>query len=165
MASIQDVKRRFNEYQRANRFQVVINGQGFDQDLEIVVKSSNTPNSTNGVVIFPYRGRQIKYAGDRVYSTWTATVSDDLQHTYRRLFETWNEAIANAADTNAVDGADADVTVLVQSLDRNDNVTMEWTLFNVRITELGEIAWAQDSNDTIAEYTVTLDYDYHTVTA
>lgn len=165
MGRLTDIKKRFKDGQRANRFRVLINGEGFDEDLAISVKTASTPNSTTGVVLFYNQGRQIKYPGDRVYSTFTMTVIDDIDHKYRKLFESWNDKIADPGSTVSATGDSADAVIIVQALDRDKEVvTMEWTLYGARISELGEIAYGQDSNDILAEYTVVIDYDYHEVT-
>ena len=39
-----------------------------------LVKAANIPASVVGVVNVPYRGRQLKIAGDRTFEPWTVTV-------------------------------------------------------------------------------------------
>ena len=52
-----------------------------------LVKAANIPASVVGVVNVPYRGRQLKIAGDRTFEPWTVTVLNDQSFKFRAFFE------------------------------------------------------------------------------
>ena len=60
---------------RPNLFKVTLNFPAYAQaDLEttsFMCKGAQLPGSTMGVIIVPFRGRQLKMAGDRTFAEWT----------------------------------------------------------------------------------------------
>ncbi len=82
---------------RKNRFKV--SGtfpDGTDSaKLEFHVLSASLPNSTLGIVNFPYRGRLIPYVGDRIYEPWDILVLDDRGSGMYNAFQAWSELINN----------------------------------------------------------------------
>lgn len=84
---------------RKNRFKVTgtfPNGAGGDADkLKYHVLSASLPNSTLGIVNFPYRGRLIPYVGDRIYEPWDVLVLDDRGSGLYQAFQGWSELINN----------------------------------------------------------------------
>ena len=64
-----------------------------------MIKTANLPASTVGVIDVPFRGRNLKIAGDRTFDVWTITVINDVDFTIRTAFEKWMNAI-NKHDDN-----------------------------------------------------------------
>ena len=60
-----------------------------------------------GTIIVPFRGRQLKMAGDRTFETWTATIINDTDFKIRNAIETWMSGIGghseNVGRTNPVE--------------------------------------------------------------
>ena len=75
---------------RANLFQVDITG-GIDSGrlLEFMCKGAQLPASVIAQIDVPYRGRQLKVAGDRTFENWTITVLNDNDSKLRGEFEAW----------------------------------------------------------------------------
>ena len=102
--SIDQFRGKFAEMARPNLFQVSIylpktqltplqpvndalvtstqdnEGQGttsLDELTQFMVKAASFPASTIGVVEVPFRGRQLKIAGDSTYDPWSVSVLND----------------------------------------------------------------------------------------
>ena len=73
-------------------------------DTRFMVKAANLPASNINVIDIPFRGRNLKIAGDRTFDIWTITVINDTSFRLRNAFEAWMNRI------NRVDNATGDVT-------------------------------------------------------
>ena len=77
-----------------------------NEKLEYHVLSASLPNSTLGIVNFPYRGRLIPYVGDRTYEPWDILVLDDRGAGLYKAFQAWSEKINNQELNTHAYGAD-----------------------------------------------------------
>ena len=80
---------------RPNLFEVELvfpNGLA-EQDAEekgrFLVKAANLPASNINVIDVPFRGRNLKIAGDRTFDVWTITIINDTDFKLRNAFEIW----------------------------------------------------------------------------
>ena len=73
-------------------------------DTRFMVKAANLPASNINVIDIPFRGRNLKIAGDRTFDIWTITVINDTTFRLRNAFEAWMNRI------NRVDNATGEVT-------------------------------------------------------
>ena len=71
-----------------------------DDDFRFMVKAANLPGSNINVINIPFRGRNLKVAGDRTFDPWTITVINDTNFKIRNAFEQWMNFI-NRHDDNA----------------------------------------------------------------
>ena len=92
---------------RPNLFEVEIDfpsGNGiFDDEIEntthrMMIKGEQLPASNIQEVIVPFRGRQLKVAGDRRFDPWTITVINDGDFKLREAFERWANFITKVSD-------------------------------------------------------------------
>ena len=92
---------------RPNLFEVELNfpsGVGiFDDEIEntthrMMIKGAQLPASNIAEVIVPFRGRQLKVAGDRRFDPWTITVINDNDFKLRTAFERWANYIVKVSD-------------------------------------------------------------------
>ena len=65
----------------------------------LLVSGAALPASTVNPVITQYRGREVKFAGERIFDPWTITVINNNDFTLRRKFEEWMDII-NGRDDN-----------------------------------------------------------------
>ena len=49
-----------------------------------------------GLIEVPFRGRQLKVAGDRTFDTWTVTIINDTDMSLRGAFERWVNMLGTA---------------------------------------------------------------------
>ena len=142
-----------------------------------MIKTANLPASTVGVINVPFRGRELKIAGDRTFDTWTITVINDVDFSIRTAFERWMNAI-NKHDDNSglINPAQYQRDAIVKQFGRSSVSSANSNVANPTITSSGDsipvlkaykfygifptsvsaIDLSYDSTDTIEEFTVDL---------
>ena len=142
-----------------------------------MIKTANLPASTVGVIDVPFRGRNLKIAGDRTFDVWTITVINDIDFTIRTAFERWMNAINKHDDnTGLINPAQYQRDAIVKQFGRssvsssNSDVTSPvltgpgdsipvlkaYKFFGIFPTSVSAIDLSYDSADTIEEFTVDL---------
>ena len=150
---------------RPNLFRVTVNFPGFaggDSELtSFMVKGAQLPASVIAQIDVPFRGRQLKVAGDRTFENWTITVLNDNEMLVRNAFETWMNGInEHNANVGIVNPTDYQTDMIVEQLDKSDNVTKTYDIRGAFPVNVAAIELSYDTNDTIEEYTVELAYQY-----
>ena len=59
----------------------------------------NSQLSTVGMINVPFRGRELKVAGERTFENWVVTVINDEDFKLRTAFEKWANALTDLATT------------------------------------------------------------------
>ena len=111
---------------RPNLFRATVNFPTYAAgDVELtsfMCKGAQLPSSVTNVIDVPFRGRQLKVAGDRTFEPWTVTIINDTDFAVRDSMERWLNGInnhkANAGLTNPVD---YQADLIVDQLDRDGN--------------------------------------------
>lgn len=150
---------------RQNRFEVIVNFPSFAggsdeiRKTAFLVQSTTVPGANLGTAEVPFRGRQLKLAGDRTFDEWEATFYADTSYDLYDAFERWQNAI-NQFNSNSGMQAPADYmsTVTIYHLDNQDNRIKEKTLKLAWPSMIGPVELSQDGNDTISLFTVTFQY-------
>ena len=168
MANINDFKAKLaGGGARPNQFKVTMPFPGYSQvggeieELAFLCKITQLPAMTVGPITVPFRGRQIKVAGDRTYADWTITVINDTNFKLRNAFERWQNGINNATDGEGLTNpADYQVDAFVDQLDRNGATIKSYTLRGAYPIDIAQIELDYGNNDTIEEFQVTFNYQY-----
>ena len=168
MANINDFKAKLaGGGARANQFKVTMPFPGYAQvggeieELAFLCKVTTLPAMTVGNITVPFRGRQVKIAGDRTYEDWSVTVINDTNFKLRNAFERWSNGINNATDGEGLTNpADYQVDAFVDQLDRNGATIKSYTLRGAYPTTIAAIDLDYGNNDTIEEFVVTFGYQY-----
>jgi len=168
MANINDFKAKLaGGGARPNQFKVTMPFPGYAQvggeieELAFLCKITQLPAMTVGMVTVPFRGRQIKIAGDRTFADWTITVINDTNFKLRNAFERWSNGINNMTDGEGLTNpADYQVDAFVDQLDRNGATLKSYTLRGAYPMEVAAIELDYGNNDTIEEFQVTFNYQY-----
>jgi len=63
-----------------------------------LVKGANLPASIVAPISVPFRGRELKIAGERTFDSWTITVINDSNFVLRDAFEKWMNVINKVSD-------------------------------------------------------------------
>ena len=147
---------------RPNQFKVNITfptGGEWVGDKQLLVTGAALPASTVNPVITQYRGREIKFAGERIFDPWTITIVNDNKMSLREGFEKWME-LMNEKESNEgkIAWDEYSKRIVIQHLDRNNDPTNTITLIDAFPINMSEIALAYAQNDIIEEYTVTFQY-------
>ena len=128
-----------------------------------LVKAASIPASTIGTIPIPFRGRDLKVAGDRSFADWSITVINDDTQVIRKAFEEWSEMIQNhnySCGMNDIKKYFSDATV--RQYDRDGSQLRAYKMNGCWPVEVGDIALDFGTKDTIEEYTVTFSYQYWT---
>jgi len=154
---------------RANLFQITVAppggiNTGLDTRLlEFTCKGGSLPGSVVAQIDVPYRGRQMKVAGDRTFENYTITAFNEDQGGVRDAFERWLQGINEHANNVGVKNpSDYQADVTIRQLDRNNQVTKTYVLTGAFPVNLGAIELSYDANDAIEEFTVEFAYQYWT---
>lgn len=134
-------------------------------DSHLLVTSAALPASNVNPTIVQYRGREVKFAGERTFDPWTITVLNDTDMSMRKAFEQWsnlmNDRITNGGETAPADYM-ADLSV--DQLGRNDEKIRGYVLLNAFPITVSEVSLAFSANDMISEFNVTFQYSHWEVT-
>lgn len=144
----------------------VLSTAGVQDKIPFLVKAAALPASNITPISVPFRGRELKVAGERTFDSWTVTVLNDTDFKMRTIMEQWMNSISRltngSGETNPTDyTADASVT----QLDRNGKSLRKYNFLGLFPTNVSEIALSMDTTDTIEEFTVEFQVLYWTASA
>ena len=168
MPNINDFKSRLRGGgARSNQFKVTLPFPGYasvggeTSDLAFLCKSSALPGMAIPAIDIPFRGRQLKIAGDRTFDDWSITVINDTDFKLYRAFERWMNGINNMTDNEGIaNPADYQVDGFIDQLDRNGTTLKSYTYRGLFPITLGSIPVNYETNNTIEEFTVTFAIQY-----
>jgi hypothetical protein len=141
---------------------------GLGEYTRFLVKAANLPASTLSVIDIPFRGRNLKIAGDRTFDPWTITVINDTDFRIRNAFEKWMNYINKHEDNSGqTDPVSYQQTMKVYQLGRakvGENMQSDsempilkaYEFYGTFPTAISAIDLSYDSTDTIEEFTVDL---------
>ena len=165
---------------RPNLFEVEMDfpsGVGiFDDEIEntthrMMIKGAQLPASNIQEVVVPFRGRQLKVAGDRRFDPWTITVINDGDFKLREAFERWANFITKVSDgsgtinptdyfaewvVNQLGRADTDLNVRGDQSGAKLPVLRRYKMHGCWPSVVSPIELSYDTADTIEEFQVTL---------
>ena len=152
---------------RPNLFKAIINFPGYASgDVELtsfLCRGASLPTSDVSLIQVPFRGRQLKVAGERTFQAWNINVFNDTDFGTRDAIERWMNGInahtTNEGLTNPID-YQADLTV--EQLDRDGTTLKTYKFTGAFPTGLGEIALSYDLDGVIEEFPVEFNYQYWT---
>jgi hypothetical protein len=150
---------------RPNLFKATLNFPAYaGGDVELssfLCKTAALPVSEMALVTVPFRGRQLKIAGDRTFANWTVTIINDTDFSVRDAMERWMNGInAHAANTGFSNPVDYEADLSVDQLDRNGDVLKTYNFRGCFPTNVSEIALSYETNDVVEEFTVEFAIQY-----
>ena len=164
---------------RPNFFEVEINFPELAIDpndvsdrLRFLVKGANLPASIVTPIAVPFRGRELKIAGERSFDTWTVTVINDSNFIIRDAMEKWMNMINKVSDNAGV----VDPTVYQQEAyvyqlgrapivgptnapaESSDSIPIlrSYHFHGIFPTNVSSIDLSYDSNNVIEEFSVEM---------
>jgi len=155
---------------RANQFFVAISfptyvtlGGAATAQAAFLVNAAALPGSIVNPTIVPYRGREVKFAGERVFAPWTMQVLNDVSFNIRNSLEKWMAGMNDLQNNNGrTNPRDYQANITVTQLDRNNNPLKVYTLHSAFPVNLGDITLNYGDNDTVETYTVEFQYQHYT---
>ncbi len=144
--------------------------------FKFLCKAAALPASNTPAVQVPFRGRQLKVAGDRTFDPWTVSIINDEDFQLRTAFERWANVISKLDDATGVTNPSSYMTdAYVQQLGRGAErfsttnnggqsaVLRTYKFFDIFPTSISEIALSYESGDTLEQFDVTFDVQYYTI--
>ena len=124
-------------------------------------KASSMPASIIASIEVPFRGRQLKVAGDRTFDPWSVTVINDTDFNVRNSFEQWMNGInQHKANTGLTQPSSYMADMIVEQLDKNGTTKKTYNIRGCFPTNLGAIELSYETGDTIEEFEVELQVQY-----
>lgn len=150
---------------RPNLFKATLNFPGYAQgDVELtsfMCKAAQLPGSTMAEIPVPFRGRQLKIAGDRTFENWTVTIINDTDFTVRDSMERWMSGInGHATNEGLVNPTDYQVDMIIEQLDKDGSSLKRYDFRGAFPINVSPIDVAYDANDAIEEFTVEFSFQY-----
>lgn len=150
---------------RPNLFKATINFPAYAKgDVEIasfLCEAAQLPGSVMGSITIPFRGRQLKLAGDRTFDTWSPTIINDTDFKIRNAMERWMNGInAHSGNTGLTNPLDYQVDLQVDQLDRDEKVLKSYIFRGCFPTNVSAIELSYGSNDDIEKFTVEFQVQY-----
>lgn len=119
------------------------------------------PQSIVGLINVPFRGRQVKIAGDRVFEPWTVTIINDTDFKVRNAMERWMNGInGHSSNTGLTNPSDYQTDLIVDQLDRDESVIKRYNFRGCFPTAVSEIAVGYGTVDEIERFTVEFQVQY-----
>lgn len=150
---------------RSNLFRVLINyplfAGGDAEETSFMCRASSLPGSTMEAIAVPFRGREVKVAGDRSFDIWSVTVYNDTNFGTRNAMERWMNGInAHQSNTGFTNPIDYQTDLIVDQLDRDESVIKRYNLRGCFPTNISPIDLSYDQAAAIEEFSVDFQVQY-----
>jgi hypothetical protein len=137
--------------------------------IAITAKATSIPASTLGSIPIRYFGREVKFAGTRVFQPWNITVLNDEDFAVRQALETWSNLInaheANLRDPGLHKNNQYRTTATVTQFSKIGTAIRSYEFVNIFPVQIDPIQLSWDDGESIEQYGVTFDYDYWRIVA
>lgn len=125
-----------------------------------LIKSAALPSSQVTPIPVPFRGRELKVAGDRTFESWTITVMNDTDFKLRNGFERWMNFINNVASNRGeTEPAAYMADAFVYQLDRNGDALRYYKFYDIYPSQISRMDLDYD-NGGVGEFTVEMQVLY-----
>ena len=150
---------------RPNLFKATINFPAYaGGDVEtssFLCEAAQLPGSTISPIIVPFRGRQLKMAGDRTFDAWSPTIINDTDFVIRNSMERWmNGMNAHSANTGLTNVVDYEADLLVEQLDKDGSTIKTYNFRGCFPTAVSPIDLSYASESEIERFTVEFQVQY-----
>ncbi len=139
-----------------------------------LVKAASLPESTISNINIPYRGRELKVAGDRTFAPWSITVINDVDFKIRTSFERWMNLINKHEDNSGITDPSAyQQDLFIRQLGRSQvagpvpvsavqiPILKQYRFYGAFPTTVSSIDLSYENTDAIEEFTVELQYQWY----
>jgi len=150
---------------RLNLFKATINFPAYaGGDVEtssFLCEAAQLPGSTISPIVVPFRGRQLKMAGDRTFDVWTPTIINDTDFVIRDSMERWmNGMNAHSANTGLTNVVDYEADLIVEQLDKDGSTSKTYNFRGCFPTAVSPIDLSYASENEIERFTVEFQVQY-----
>lgn len=134
-----------------------------DFRVPFMCKAAALPASNLGSYTVPYFGRQVKYAGDRTFEEWTATIINDEDFAVRNAMEAWSNAINSHVSNTRALPQDYKSDAIITQYGKDGTTLRTYNFQGLYPLTISTIDMSWETVDTIEEFTVSFEYDLWTV--
>lgn len=131
-------------------------------------RAAQLPGSTVNAIPVPYFGREVKFAGNRLFTEWTVTILNDENFRVRNALELWmnglNSHRNNIRNANFESPLGYQRNGTVIQYGKGGNSLKSYTFIGMFPIDVSPIELDWGANDTIEEYAVTFAYQWWEVT-
>lgn len=150
---------------RANLFKATINFPAYaGGDVEVtsfLCEAAQLPGSNIAPIVVPFRGRQLKIAGDRTFDVWTPTIINDTDFKIRDSMERWMNGInQHSANTGLTNPVEYEADLIVEQLDRDGQALKTYNFRGCFPTAVSPIDLSYASENEIERFTVEFQVQY-----
>jgi hypothetical protein len=150
---------------RPNLFKATINfpayAGGDVETTSFLCEAAQLPGSTITPIVVPFRGRQLKMAGDRTFDTWSPTIINDTDFVIRDSMERWmNGMNAHSANTGLTNVVDYEADLIVDQLDKDGSIIKTYNFRGCFPTAVSPIDLSYASESEIERFTVEFQVQY-----
>ena len=129
-----------------------------------LISVAELPGQTVNPAIVQYRGREVKFVGDRIYAPFTMTVLNDSEMSIRTALEQWMGGMEDyVGKFGRLQPSEYQRDMQVFQLDRNGNALKSYNIANAFPVDLSPVGLDFGANDQISSFTVTFQYQHFTV--
>ena len=129
-----------------------------------LISVAELPGQTVNPAIVQYRGREVKFVGDRIYAPFTMTVLNDAEMSIRTALEQWMGGMEDyVGKFGRLQPSEYQRDMQVFQLDRNGNALKSYNIANAFPVDLSPVGLDFGANDQISSFTVTFQYQHFTV--
>lgn len=163
-SNIEKFKQAVSDGARLNRFIITFldpsTKEVIGADLSYFVKSASIPTRDVGVAEITYQGMKVKLAGDPTFGDWSCTLILDKEYKARKAFELWQTLCFETLTNTRGSQLTYKSPIRISQLSGKNEVVATYDLIGAWPSSVGEVSFAQDSNDAVGEFTVNFNYDY-----
>lgn len=164
--SINDIKANLVTV-RPTLFQVQVTnpiGDGIsDRKLTLTCEAARLPESEIGIIPIAYKGRDIKYAGDKSFTPWQVQIINDEDFSVRNAMETWaNRINSNQGNKREFSTSNPNLyksQATVTQFSQTGQIIRVYQFNGLWPSEVSPIDLSWDAKDQAQRFTVTFQYD------
>ena len=139
------------------------------QELEggLLIKSTTLPGTSIGTVEIPYRGRKVYLPTHRqLPGDISMSIIYHKTQDWHKEFTSWMDTFQSAAGTEIVGVEDpTNDSMTIESRNSATNSAFHtYTLYGCIPTSIGAAELSAESAESLLEFTINIQYTYHTVT-
>jgi len=165
---VQDLKTKLAVGARPNKYRIMLAapvGPTDDSLLDVICKGASIPGKTIGTIDIFNQGRKLLIAGDAAFeNSWSLTFWDTEDHSLRKSFDKWLTFIDDKEKHQRGWKSHKDYTTEKAKVEQlstiNNSVKAIYEFRNMFPTNMSAIDVADDSNDTLEEFTVDFAYSH-----
>jgi hypothetical protein len=143
---------------------VVTETQPSQELFTFMCRAAQIPGSTVNQIPVNYFGRELKFAGNRIFPEWTVTIINDEDFKIHNAFEQWmnglNSHRTNLRDSRLINNSDYQQDAYVDQFGKDGSRLKRYRLIGLFPIDISPIDLDWAANDTIEEYAVTFAYQW-----